>query len=758
MLARKTLSRTLPPALLLGSNAAIILLALYFRQTVVPGWKKGPLIDPAAPYAPENATLLFALSACLALDVYLLLAYLWHRRLKKRWWAPWLLLLSSLLVSELFVRAYLAVDMVTYFRPHPTLHWVVRPNLHNFKNLKGGGTISTNRDGMREVTVPTTKGPDEFRILVLGDSSNFGHGVEGNETWSSVLQDLLNERHPGQQIQVLNGSCPGWTTFQAVEFMRETGLRYHPDVVIAGFNNDPGPDYLGDRQRLLPEGPVRSLNGTLFHLETYLLAREVVLSLLRRYSQAESQVYSARNAGQEPTYGNLPEQEQSHLVPRVPLDEFIQNLRTLATPGQGTLGTQAEPYTFVWMNMPVNRTQPELVERYVNQQYRDNAHLLAKELGFLVIDVDSAWRTQDADDLFLPGHVFHPSAKGHRRIAEQVERSLLDSNLVPGLSMIGSAQPERPLPRMAAGPSRTNDAPSEPDHLVLGFSSLTPVHAHIGLVLEDHPEIARDLDFDLELRDYRSGRAQGEDVSRGVLDAFFTCEVPAVQMLRSRPDTRIIASPGSLGRIAVVAKSSRTTSLEALNGSKVGLVMGSTPAMDWKTWGGDIQAQVVALRTEELFEALETNRVDAIAGWDPWVEDWLARSNGGMKILSQRSFRSELAVSMPWAQVENDRASRLVQMVARALSTAAAHRPLYDEAVADLSGWPLEVVKAVADRNSNLSGQSTDMSLTDLDRDSMERAIAFLGITGATAEQFFAPELLAEPPPRESQPTTPGKP
>ena len=739
----------------LGLNAAIILLALHFRQVVVPGWKKGPLIDPAAPYSPENATVLFAVAACLALDLYLGLAYMWHRKLPRRWWAPWGLLLLSALAAELFVRAYLALDMVTYFRPHPTLHWVVRPNLRGFQNLTGGGTISTNSDGMREVRVPRHKEPDEFRILVLGDSSNFGHGVEGDEVWSSVFQEILGRQRRSRKVEVLNGACPGWTTYQAVEFMEETGLRYHPDVVVAGFNNDPGPDYLGDRQRVLPPGPVRSLNAALFHLETYLLAREVVLSTVRRYWNSRG--YTARRAGQEPTYGSLPREETASLVPRVSLEEFEENLRTLATPDRGGLDTGGEPYFFAWLNMPINRTHPDLVARYVDYDYREAAARLGQEIGFPVIDVDAAWRDEPPGSLFLPGHVFHPNAAGHRKIAQQVAATLLELGVLPpveeGEELALRHQESPPAGAPSSDPAA---APRKGgDRLVFGYSSFTPVHAHLGLVLRDHPELARDLGFDLELRSYQSGKEQGRDVASGALDAFFTCEVPAVQMLRSQPDARIVASPGYLGRIAVVARSDRASSLEDLVGGKVGLAPGSTPAMDWRDWSRGLQVQVVELGTEDLWPALRDGRVDAAVGWDPWVEQWLRQGEGSVAILEQRLFRSELAVSTSWARQGEDRVPRLLSLVDRAMATAAASRDHYDQEVARTSGWPLEVVKAVADMNQGLSGGPISLGLTAEDRSSLERALSFVGEPNPDPERFIASWPEASPEPAAPSPPPP---
>jgi hypothetical protein len=245
--------------------------------------------------------------------------------------------------------------------------------------------------------------------------------------WSSVLQGLLRTRLDSSDVHVLNGACPGWTTYQAVEFMKLTGLSYHPDIVIAGFNNDPGPEYLGERNRVLPHGFLRSVNGALFHFETYLLAREVVLSLFRRYNFDRFEGYKARDAGAQPAYGKLSSAEMEHLVPRVPQQEFLSNLATLDRMGDD------HGFEFVWVNMPINRSLPDLVERYVNPEYRVAAQGLADDRDLPVIDVDAAWRDRSGPKLFQEGHVFHPSVEGHALLAEQVADALLADDRLRGI-------------------------------------------------------------------------------------------------------------------------------------------------------------------------------------------------------------------------------------------------------------------------------------------------------------------------------------
>jgi hypothetical protein len=73
------------------------------------------------------------------------------------------------------------------------------------------------------------KPPGVIRILTIGDSFTFGEQVGDDETWSYYLQNLL----PG--IQVINFGVHGYGHDQMLLYLKEEGIKYHPDIVILGF-------------------------------------------------------------------------------------------------------------------------------------------------------------------------------------------------------------------------------------------------------------------------------------------------------------------------------------------------------------------------------------------------------------------------------------------------------------------------------------------------------------------------------------------
>ncbi|MFM2247016.1 MAG: NMT1-like family, partial [Pseudomonadota bacterium] len=434
-----------------------------------------------------------------------------------------------------------------------------------------------------------------------------------------------------------------------------------------------------------------------------------------------------------PVYGALDADHRDALRPRVPVAQTLENLRAMQALGA------AHGFRVVWLNMPINRTHPELVERYVN--YDDRAQIFAASAAGAappVIDIDDRWARSREAGLHILGHVFHPNARGHRRLAEQVAAELTLRDLLPGLPPTAATPP-------VGGPP---PAPTE-DTLRLGISSLTPVHAHVLAVLQADPGLAARHGLRVELRSYVRGGPQGEDVAAGRLDAWFSCELPAIEMARSRPDAGLVATPGALGRIAALGQTGEPPTA----GARVGLSPGSTPALDWARWGRGSGAVVVSTQTEALLDGVQRRELDLMVSWDPWVS---AAEAEGLQAAFSRPFHSVLMVGGHWARGGRSalrpqgeegppRAARLVALVEEALRTAAADRPRWDAEVAALSGWPVEIVRAVADQNDMLAGRAVALGALAPTREGLAAARAHLGLGPTVGAE--APELLEGRPP-----------
>ena len=105
------------------------------------------------------------------------------------------------------------------------------------KNLEStfeGKPFMTNSFGHRSPEISVEKPKSVKRILMLGDSIAFGHGVLDTETYAHFLEGSLNKNPPeGERFtfQTINTAAP--MNFPSQEYYDlERGLKFDPDVIV----------------------------------------------------------------------------------------------------------------------------------------------------------------------------------------------------------------------------------------------------------------------------------------------------------------------------------------------------------------------------------------------------------------------------------------------------------------------------------------------------------------------------------------------
>lgn len=82
----------------------------------------------------------------------------------------------------------------------------------------------------REYSFDKTKGIK--RMVFIGDSIVYGYALESNKTLPKQLEEVF--RRKGRRVEVLNLGVSGYETEQEIEFLKEVGLKYKPDIVLVG--------------------------------------------------------------------------------------------------------------------------------------------------------------------------------------------------------------------------------------------------------------------------------------------------------------------------------------------------------------------------------------------------------------------------------------------------------------------------------------------------------------------------------------------
>lgn len=97
--------------------------------------------------------------------------------------------------------------------------------------------FAINNIGFRDYEYKETKPKGTYRIIVLGDSTTAGNGVQDiDKTYPKQLEKHLNrDNNTDLHYEVLNFGVGGYHTMQEIETLRIKGLKYSPDLVFVTF-------------------------------------------------------------------------------------------------------------------------------------------------------------------------------------------------------------------------------------------------------------------------------------------------------------------------------------------------------------------------------------------------------------------------------------------------------------------------------------------------------------------------------------------
>ena len=100
------------------------------------------------------------------------------------------------------------------------------------------GDFTTNSHGFRGKEINLKKSENTKRVLVVGDSISFGHGVNNDQTYSFYLENALNKHFADKNeeisIEVINTAAPGNSPLQEYYDLKR-GLAFEPDVIVLQF-------------------------------------------------------------------------------------------------------------------------------------------------------------------------------------------------------------------------------------------------------------------------------------------------------------------------------------------------------------------------------------------------------------------------------------------------------------------------------------------------------------------------------------------
>ena len=303
--------------------------------------------------------------------------------------------------------------------------------------------IATNARGFRALELGP-KAADTLRVLALGDSFAFGHGVEQAEAYPAVLETLLDTE--AQRVEVLNLGAPGYGTHNARALFEAEFEALAPDAVVLGFyvGNDFRDNHLEKFGRLTAHAGMLLTESTGESMWS-VLGKKAVLSwqslqllFLMTASEeqlSEQQVFAALredlpwNAGFGTAMTRREWSEDAERAFEVTTGELRGLADACAERGVRLLvALLPAPYQYhdaLW-KIVVDKCQLDAADYDMARPNRELSRW-AEEQGIELLDLLPSFRDAavagPADRLYLDVHF---SAEGHRLAAELLAEKLRD--------------------------------------------------------------------------------------------------------------------------------------------------------------------------------------------------------------------------------------------------------------------------------------------------------------------------------------------
>jgi len=267
-----------------------------------------------------------------------------------------------------------------------------------------------NSFGLRDREFSVDKPRGTVRIIALGDSFTFGHGIENEAApWPKVLESLLNAAAPvGTRYEVINAGQNGFGTADELARLKET-LVFRPDAVILGyFFNDAETDDM-----ILHRSTLTTLQRFAYGAHFFLFGHSYLYGLVVvRWEALKINCGFEKSAPQQwnEIYG-MKEQLNIH-------KQQLLQMREIAVAAQASFVIVTIPGNYDFAHYPL-RVGHAFMRAFCAEQQ------------LACIDPLPVFAGQDYTRTRLNPYDAHPSEYGHRLLAETIYNSPVFREALP---------------------------------------------------------------------------------------------------------------------------------------------------------------------------------------------------------------------------------------------------------------------------------------------------------------------------------------
>ncbi len=278
----------------------------------------------------------------------------------------------------------------------PWLLWELVPGIHE----ELGVTVQINSEGLRG----PGRGPARpRRAIALGDSSVYGFGVEDGEVFTTLLEGRWG-------AEVLNAAVPGYSSSQSWNWFQMRGIELAPELLLVGsLWSDNNFDSFVDEELL---ADFSAWEGTFAARLGAGAQASALFRLLDWHLRVAPRAAYAAKVGW--TLGATPPPDGAR---RVPINSYAANLEAFCR----RMYQRGGGVAFVAL---ANREDLSPTAEAAWYPYRDAMRLVASRWSAPIIELGPMFRESGLgrDSLFLDQ--MHPTATGHRILADGIAATL----------------------------------------------------------------------------------------------------------------------------------------------------------------------------------------------------------------------------------------------------------------------------------------------------------------------------------------------
>lgn len=309
-------------------------------------------------------------------------------------------LLLCLGVTEVVFR-FMGYGNLEIYEPHPLVYWRLKPNQDCYTKIDHK-PVHVNSHGTRGREFAVAKPPDTIRIISLGDSRTFGWGLGEPETYSGLLEKLLQEQiGTARKIEVINCGINAWSYAQMNVFFREFALAWQPDMVVLAdanlwtqFSEQSDPVFV---KKFLSRVRLKNF------LRRFALYHFVVEVTLKELYEKQRTKFIPVDPAQDTLF-----KEQQKTDPYALFRTAIESICTTAR----SHGVQPVLLYLPWQDALLTSSGPSLGVLRMKQE-------VSERLKVPLVDLTEDLRPQ-ARDLFLDADIVHFNAAGNQIIGRRL--------------------------------------------------------------------------------------------------------------------------------------------------------------------------------------------------------------------------------------------------------------------------------------------------------------------------------------------------